>query len=102
MSARSFGFIKPSQKFRDNDMANRIRRHQSFFNADTSSITGEDETFSWKMGLTYAQGPEDQFTCKVLQKIVSLLICWAFILYFCCQGKRWGFDKIIRQNENPL
>ena len=41
MSARSFGFIKPSQKFRDNDMANRIRRHQSFFNADTSSITGE-------------------------------------------------------------
>ena len=41
MSARSFGFIKPSQKFRDNDMANRIRRHQSFFNADTSSITGK-------------------------------------------------------------
>ena len=43
MSARSFGFIKPSQKFRDNDMANRIRRHQSFFNADTSSITGKRE-----------------------------------------------------------
>ena len=39
MSARSFGFIKPSQKVRDNDMASRIRRHKSFFNADTSSIT---------------------------------------------------------------
>lgn len=37
MSARSFGFIKPSQKIRDNDMASRIRRHKSFF--DTSSIT---------------------------------------------------------------
>lgn len=39
MSARSFGFIKPSQKIRDNDMASRIRRHKSFFNADTSSIS---------------------------------------------------------------
>ena len=37
MSARSFGFIKPSQKIRDNDMASRLRRHKSFFNADTSS-----------------------------------------------------------------
>ena len=67
MSARSFGFIKPSQKFRDNDMANRIRRHQSFFNADTSSITGKRETkrlslgpssstyFSWKIPETDEQ-----------------------------------------------
>ena len=39
MSARSFGFIKPSQKVRDNDMASRLRRHKSFFNADTSSTS---------------------------------------------------------------
>jgi hypothetical protein len=39
MSARSFGFIKPSQKIRDNDMASRLRRHKSFFNADTSSAS---------------------------------------------------------------
>ena len=37
MSARSFGFIKPTPKLRENDLANRIRRHKSFFNADTSS-----------------------------------------------------------------
>ncbi len=37
MSARSFGFIKPTQKIRDHDMANRIRRHKSFFNGETSS-----------------------------------------------------------------
>ena len=36
MSARSFGFIKPSQKAQDNDLVNRIRRHKSFFNAETS------------------------------------------------------------------
>ena len=60
MSARSFGFIKPSQKFRDNDMANRIRRHQSFFNADTSSITGESLE---KMNLfleKHHDGPQQQ------------------------------------------
>ena len=37
MSARSFGFIKPTPKLRENDLANRIRRHKSFFSADTSS-----------------------------------------------------------------
>jgi hypothetical protein len=43
MSARSFGFIKPSQKLRDNDMANRIRRHKSFFNAETSNNNNPGE-----------------------------------------------------------
>ena len=38
MSARSFGFIKPSQKAQDNDLVNRIRRHKSFFNAETSGM----------------------------------------------------------------
>ena len=41
MSARSFGFIKPTQKTRENDMASRIRRHKSFFQPETSSITGK-------------------------------------------------------------
>ena len=40
MSARSFGFIKPSQKAQDNDLVNRIRRHKSFFNAETSGNSG--------------------------------------------------------------
>ena len=42
MSARSFGFIKPSQKAQDNDLVNRIRRHKSFFNAETS---GKNQNF---------------------------------------------------------
>ena len=46
MSARSFGFIKPSQKVRDNDMASRLRRHKSFFNADTSSASVLGMSFS--------------------------------------------------------
>lgn len=37
MSARSFGFVKPSPKQRESDFANRLRRHKSFFNAETSS-----------------------------------------------------------------
>ena len=37
MSARSFGFVKPSPKQRESDFANRLRRHKSFFNAESSS-----------------------------------------------------------------
>ena len=31
MSARSFGYVKPSPKQRETDFANRVRRHKSFF-----------------------------------------------------------------------
>ena len=44
MSARSFGFIKPSQKAQDNDLVNRIRRHKSFFNAETSGNSSTDKS----------------------------------------------------------
>ncbi len=36
ISARSFGFVKPSPRQREKDFVNRLRRHKSFFAADTS------------------------------------------------------------------
>lgn len=40
MSARSFGFVKPSPTQRENEFANRLRRHKSFFTPSTNNREG--------------------------------------------------------------
>ncbi|TRY74025.1 hypothetical protein TCAL_01540 [Tigriopus californicus] len=40
MSARSFGFVKPSPIQRENEFANRLRRHKSFFTPSTNNREG--------------------------------------------------------------
>lgn len=42
MSAKSFGFVKPSTVQRQHDYANRLRRHKSFFTPNSNAMAYHD------------------------------------------------------------
>lgn len=48
MSARSFGFVKPSQIQRETDFVNRLKRHKSFFTPPTQNL-GQSELSVFKV-----------------------------------------------------
>ena len=46
MSAKSFGFVRPSSQQRQTDFAKRLRRHQSFLEPPTTSTMDHDRSSS--------------------------------------------------------